>query len=553
MNCIYGILVINWFLPTLGGGIPVGTLWFGGKIRTLYQEDEICEAVFVENGVIIDVGKENQLRTKYAGKITDFEDVMGAVMYPGFVDSHLHMIGHGEKLLRLDLSEVNSIEKLKHILLNTMEKLSPDDWLIGEGFNENLFPSKKIPDRFVLDEISQEQPIVLSRVCRHALVTNTMGLQLAGITEQTNEPPGGVIVKDEAGVPTGYLLDQAQELVKEVMPTKSLNYIKRAMEASLKDLYRHGFVGAHTEDLNYYGDPIGTLRTFYDVIDGKRNKFRANLLIHHEVTDQIMALDERDHSFIELGSVKIFADGALGGRTALLSEPYSDDKSTQGVAIHTPDELSEIVKGARELEMPVAIHVIGDLALEYALNAIEKYPVPDGKRDRLIHLQVTREDLIQRMKKLPLILDIQPRFVATDFPWVEERLGQERIPYSFAWRRLLQEGLLCAGGSDAPIEPVNPILGIHAAVTRRKPNDENHEGYIPTEKLSLFEALRLFTVGSAEAINKEAERGMIRKGYVADFTILSKDLFDLSPDEWLNVEVEKTIVDNSVMYDRKML
>ncbi|MBU9714659.1 amidohydrolase [Evansella tamaricis] len=531
----------------------MGTLWFGGKIRTLYQEDEICEAVFVENGVIIDVGKENQLRTKYAGKITDFEDVMGAVMYPGFVDSHLHMIGHGEKLLRLDLSEVNSIEKLKHILLNTMEKLSPDDWLIGEGFNENLFPSKKIPDRFVLDEISQEQPIVLSRVCRHALVTNTMGLQLAGITEQTNEPPGGVIVKDEAGVPTGYLLDQAQELVKEVMPTKSLNYIKRAMEASLKDLYRHGFVGAHTEDLNYYGDPIGTLRTFYDVIDGKRNKFRANLLIHHEVTDQIMALDERDHSFIELGSVKIFADGALGGRTALLSEPYSDDKSTQGVAIHTPDELSEIVKGARELEMPVAIHVIGDLALEYALNAIEKYPVPDGKRDRLIHLQVTREDLIQRMKKLPLILDIQPRFVATDFPWVEERLGQERIPYSFAWRRLLQEGLLCAGGSDAPIEPVNPILGIHAAVTRRKPNDENHEGYIPTEKLSLFEALRLFTVGSAEAINKEAERGMIRKGYVADFTILSKDLFDLSPDEWLNVEVEKTIVDNSVMYDRKML
>ncbi|MDG5787009.1 amidohydrolase [Evansella sp. AB-P1] len=529
----------------------MGTLWFGGKIRTLQHKKDIKEAVFVQDGIIKGVGEKSDLENQFKNSILEYKDLNDAVMYPGFVDSHLHMLGHGEKLLRLDLSHVESIDQLKAVLKKASTNLSQNDWLIGEGFNENLYPDQRIPDRLLLDEVTTEHPIVLTRVCRHALVTNSFGLQLANVDAETLNPSGGVIVKDSFGVPTGYLLDQAQELVKGILPKHDYSYLMRALKTSLHDLWRHGFVGGHTEDLNYYGDPVSTLQTFYDVIDGEKVKFRADLLIHHEVAPEIIVENNKckNNPFINLNSIKIFADGALGGRTALLKEPYWDDPSTNGVAIHSYETLLKIVENARKLNMPVAIHVIGDLALEYALDALEKFPVQSGKRDRLIHLQVTSVELIKRLKRLPVVLDIQPRFVASDFPWVEERLGKERTKHSFAWKTLTDAGLICAGGSDAPIEPIDPMLGLHAAVTRRKPK-ENHEGYNPSEKLSLFQALRLFTEGSAMAICKERERGLIKEGYCADFTILDKDLFELSPDEWLNVNVVMTVVDNTVMFKR---
>ncbi|MCD8508684.1 MAG: amidohydrolase [Bacillus sp. (in: Bacteria)] len=528
----------------------MGTLWYGGKVRTLVEEKDIQQAVYVRDGVIQEVGPKEELVNKFNEEITDWQDLKGAVMYPGFVDSHLHMVGHGEKLLRLDISSVTSIEELKEILKERVKVLPLGTWVIGEGFNENLFPDKRIPDRYVLDEISTVHPISLSRVCRHALVVNTYGLNLAKIDAYKGDPQGGIIVRNENGNPTGYLLDQAQEYIKEIMPPIDRCYIQKAMQRSLDDLLSKGFVGAHTEDLNYYGDPIGTLTAFYELIDGKSVKFRTELLIHHEVADIIMNYQagRENHSYVELNTIKIFADGALGGRTALLSEPYSDDPSTCGVAIHSLDELKEIVFAARKQGMPVAIHVIGDLALQYAVEAIEDYPAPENKRDRLIHLQVTRKDLLERLKKLPVVLDIQPRFVASDFPWVMDRLGEKRMDYAFSWKKLLNKGLMCAGGSDAPIEPVDPLLGIHAAVTRRKPF-ETHVGYLPEEKLTLYEALQLFTIGSAKAVGKESNMGLIKKGYKADFTILSDDLFDLSPDDWLRVKVAKTVVDNTVMFD----
>ncbi|SES35571.1 amidohydrolase [Salipaludibacillus aurantiacus] len=529
----------------------MGTLWHGGKIRTLRRKDETCEALYVENGVITDIGSSDELRRLYENHISEEINLEGAVMYPGFVDSHLHMIGHGEKILKLDVSEVTSLAELKLVLTKAASSLPEGEWLLAEGFNENLYEYNTVPDRFVLDEVSTKHPIMVTRVCRHAIVTNSYGLNLAGVTADSIDPPGGLIEKDESGIPTGYLHDQAQELVREHIPEKGFDYIEKALITSLNDLYAKGYTGAHTEDLNYYGNAKKTLQTFKKVIDGSVRKFRANLLVHHEAAPQILDMrKEIENEFLELGSVKIFADGALGGRTALLSEPYTDAADTQGVAIHTPGQLEGLIKEARAYGMPVAIHVIGDLALEYAISAIEEHPVSLGKRDRLIHLQVTRKDLIERLKKLPVVLDIQPRFVASDFPWVESRLGEKRLSCSFAWRTLIESGLVCAGGSDAPIEPIDPMLGIHAAVTRRKPG-EKHEGYNAKEKLSLYETLQLFTSGSAKAISKENDRGVIAPGFKADFTVLDADLFELQPDDWLNVKVVKTVVDNTIMYDEK--
>jgi predicted amidohydrolase YtcJ len=529
----------------------MGTLWYNGTFFTMREVNESVSAVYVENGFIRGLGDQEELKRQFSNSIEESHNLQGAFVYPGFVDSHLHIIGHGEKLIRLDLSEVYSAEDMKKKIEEKYSISKEEEWVFGEGWNENNFSDRKIFHKQELDDISPDKPMFLTRICRHAALVNSKALELAGITSETEDPKGGVIVRDKTGEPTGYLLDTATELVKEVIPNVTDEYVEQALRVAVDDMLCVGLVGGHTEDLHYYGGFKKTFDQFTRVIDGKKIKFRAHLLVHHEAIQEMEkeGFDKGEVTpFIELGAVKIFADGALGGRTAFLRKPYTDDPSTLGVAIHTEESLKSIVVEARKKNRPVAIHTIGDGAIEMALTVLEQCPLKEG-RDRLIHVQVVDEPLIERMKKLPLILDLQPRFVASDFPWVMERLGVERIKHSFAWKTLIDHGLHCAGGSDAPIEPVDPLLGIHAAVTRRKVG-EIHEGYVAEQKLTPFEAVQLFTSGSAYAIERERERGYIAEGYVADFTILDQNLFSIQPEEILSTSVVMTVVDNSVMYER---
>jgi predicted amidohydrolase YtcJ len=465
----------------------------------------------------------------------------------------MHLIGHGEKLLRLDLSNFTSASEMKNALIEKVKETAVGEWIFGEGWNENNFIDRKIFHRWELDEITSSHPMILSRVCRHAVLVNSQALKLAGITKDTENPPGGVIVKDENGEPTGYLLDQAQELVKLVIPNATEEYLYSALKMSIQDCLSRGLVGSHSEDLSYYGSFTKTYSAFINLIERDNLKYRAHLLVHHEVVDDMHKEGHKykaSTEFVTLGAMKIFADGALGGRTALLSHPYNDAPEISGVEIHSKEQLEGLVKKARDHGMSVAVHTIGDLAFEYMLDAIELYPAPTGEKDRLIHAQILTYDLIERAKKLPLILDIQPRFVATDFPWIIERLGEERLKYSYAWKTLLDEGLICAGGSDAPIEPVDPLLGIHAAVARQTPNDPEQTVYQPDQRLTMFEAIGLFTKGSAQAIGMEDKQGIIEEGYYADFTVLDKDLFAISTKEIIETNVEMTVVSGRVMYQR---
>lgn len=527
----------------------MGEIWFGGTIYTLQEKGQTVEAVYTEDGVVKELGAQKELFHKYgSAKKMNLE---GAVMYPGFTDSHMHLIGHGEKLLRLDLSDLNSAQEMKRKLLEKVADTAHGDWIFGEGWNENNFIDRKIFHRAELDEITSSHPMILSRVCRHAVLVNSVALELAGITKDTENPPGGVIVKDEQGEPTGYLLDQAQELVKAIIPKATEEYLYTALKTSIQDCLRLGLVGSHSEDLSYYGSFQKTYGAFVNLIERDDCKYRAHLLVHHEVVDDMHAEGHRyknSTGFVTLGAMKIFADGALGGRTALLSRPYNDAPETSGVEIHSKEQLESLVRKARGYGMPIAVHTIGDLAFQNMLDVIELYPAPKGEKDRIIHAQILTEELIHRAKRLPIILDIQPRFVATDFPWIIERLGEERLNYCYAWKTLLDEGFICAGGSDAPIEPVDPLLGIHAAVTRQIPSDPEQTIYQPEQRLSMYEAIQLFTKGSAQAIGEEDKQGLIKEGYFADFTILDKDLFLIAPQEILETKVRMTVVDGTVMY-----
>ncbi|ANU10711.1 hypothetical protein A1A1_09596 [Planococcus antarcticus DSM 14505] len=518
-------------------------LWYGGTIYTMEAEGATMEAVLVSDDYIDKIGTYEELK-QFADKEINLQ---GASMYPGLVDSHMHMIGHGEKLMRVDLSKIESSEEMREQLVESTKELNKGEWFIGEGWNENNFADRKIFHRHELDEISLS-PMLLKRVCRHAILANSSALALAGITKDSPDPEGGVIVRDADGEPTGYLLDAAQDLVANQVPEVSVEYLTRALQKSVDHLLSLGLTGAHTEDMGYYGHYSRPLQAFKNVI-GEQLKFRSHLLRAHSAFEEMVEKASYAEPFVDPGPMKIFADGSIGGRTALLSKPYNDDPSTIGVAIQSDEEFKRLVSIARKHGEAVAIHVIGDLGLEMALDAIEAHPVPSNKRDRLIHAMVVREDLVERMQKIDVALDLQPSFVTSDFPWVVERLGESRLEWAYTWKKLLNHGLICAGGSDAPIEEADPRLGIYAAVTRRKPY-ETHEGYQPEEKLSRFEAIQLYTSGSAAAIGKEAERGVIRQGFDADFTIFDRDLFSGNEEQILEAQPVMTVVAGEIMYQR---
>ncbi|MBM7692901.1 putative amidohydrolase YtcJ [Peribacillus deserti] len=527
------------------------TLWHGGTIYTMRKENEKAEAVLTDGKKVFDTGNLEVLLSKYGDSIERKINLQGKTMFPGLVDSHMHLIGHGEKLMRLNLSGMKSKEDVLNSLKQQCSQFSDNEWIIAEGWNENEWNAPELILADDLDRIAPNHPVLIKRVCRHAIVVNSKAMDMLNLSEDMAEPAGGVIGRYRNGRLNGLFKDTAQDFVLKAMPPVSEEYLRKSMTMAIQDCHRLGLTGVHTEDLNYYSGFEPTYNTFLRVIEKDGLALKAHLLVHHEVVDE---MQERGYRFktaeglVEFGPMKIFADGSLGGRTALLAHPYQDDPSTNGVAIHTPERLMELVKKAREYEMPVAVHAIGDLAFEYLLDAIEEHPPKEPQRDRLIHAQILRKELIDRAKKLPVVLDIQPVFVTSDFPWVIDRVGSDHMKYNYAWKTLLEEGLKCAGGSDAPIEELNPLLGIYAAVYRTKLNGDPAV-YGEQERLSMYEAISLFTKGSAFAINSEYERGMIQRGFYADFTVFDKDPFTVTPEALLHTRAVMTVINGEIVYE----
>ncbi|WP_050183174.1 amidohydrolase [Domibacillus robiginosus] len=523
-------------------------LWHGGTIYTMERESETVEAVLVEDGYILATGPVDELSEKAEEGV----NLQGAVMYPGFVDSHLHMIFQGETFVRLDLSAASSAEEMLEMVEEAAKSTPAEKWLFGEGWDENTFSDPRIPTMEELDAIRTE-PILLTRVCHHVALGNRNALLAGSIKEESESPAGGEIGRDKEGRLTGLLYDKAIDPVAAAIPRKGdayLDYLTDVLNQAVDQMLSYGLTGGHTEDMHYFGEFTNPLTAFQRVI-GEKHHFRVNLLRHHAVFKEMMeAKTAFDEPFIEPGAMKIFADGALGGSTAALSVPYADQPDSKGLLIHTDEQLEQLIQLARQYNEAVAVHIIGDEAAEQVLHFLEKYPAPMEKRDRLIHGCVLREDLIERMAALPVVVDVQPAFVPSDFPWVMDRLGKERLDYAYPWKTLLDRGIMCAAGTDAPVENISPLASIYAAVERKKPG-ETHEGYRPEQKLSRFEAIRMYTLGSAQAIGKEHERGLIKVGYVADFSIFDRDLFAGTSEEMLAAKAIKTVVAGKVAYDRR--
>lgn len=526
------------------------TIFTNGNIYTLDPNHPLVEAVVVENGRILDVGTEHEMKVQWGRADSKIVDLQGKTVTPGLIDSHLHLSGVAFNFLDLDLTGVKSKTEMLHKIKEKSSKTAPGQWLIGMGWDENLFTEGTIPTIEELDQVAPHCPIYLKRICHHAFLVNSKALETIHYHPSVDVPKGGTIVHDpQTNRPTGLLLESASQIVTKHIPERTYEELKSGLKQAMRYAVRKGLTSVHTNDPVYLGGLDQTYKLFDELINQEQVGLRCNLLIDYPFLRQ---LKERGmyagfgNEKLQIGAMKIFADGAFGRRTALLSEPYYDAPSQFGEAMQDREVLVKMVKEARDLSMPIAVHTIGDQALEIVLDILDQFPKVEY-RDRIIHASLVREDLIQRLADPSRIADIQPRFVVGDYPWVLERIGEKRESYLYAWKKLLENGVLCAGGSDAPVEPVAPLLGIHAAVTRKVPG-QTHEGWNGQEKLSMLDAVKLFTIGGAYATNEEAVKGTISRGKLADMTVYSKNLFAMEDlDELLDTTIEMTII-NGVIY-----
>lgn len=477
---------------------------------------------------------------------TSIQHLQGNVMYPGFVDSHLHIIGYGEKLKHIDVSNVRSKDELLTIIHERMMEVPANEWVIAIGLNETQFIDPIFPTLAELDALG-EAHLIIKRSCHHLILANSKALAFAGITKDTRSPKGGVIDKVD-GQLTGVLKDAALYMIVNHMPHITSEYIEDALEKAVISLQSYGLVGAHSEDLSYYGPPLQPIHAFRKFIEAKRS-FKVHLLQHHTVFEEVAKMKEVSSPYLEFGAMKIFIDGAFGGRTAALREPYCDVPSNCGMLVHSTEQLVEYVKLARQFGQTVAVHAIGDLAIETILQVFAAHPPREGQLDRVIHCSLVDEGILEKLAALPIAVDMQPQFVQGEYEAELARLGEERAKGLHPLKSLLDRGLVVAGGSDAPIEVPNPLYGIYAAVTRRN-FGELHNGYGPEEKISRFEAVSLYTIGAAQIIAQDHARGKIEKGYTADFTILEEDLFTIAIENIPQVKVAYTVVDGRIFYDK---
>ncbi|MDH4616629.1 amidohydrolase [Brevibacillus sp. AY1] len=528
------------------------TIFTNGRIYTGDPQHLFVQALVVRDGLVHDLGSGADMLSQW-GTGAQVIDLQGHTATPGLIDSHLHLGWQGLTFMQLNLSKATSKDEMLMLIKQRAEETGPEEWMEGFGWDENLFVNGGgIPTIEELDRVAPHCPIMLSRICGHANLVNSKALERIGYHPEMAVPAGGVVVCDpDTGRPTGMLLETASNLVKPHIPKPSYDQLKTSLRNSIQYALQHGLTGAHTEDLRELGGLAQTYRLYDELINQEELALRCNLLVYyphmHELREQQMYAGY-GNSHVQIGAVKIFADGALGRRTAYLSAPYADDPTTSGYPVHEQEELTELVRQARALSMPIAVHTIGDKALEMVLDSLDQF-APAAYRDRLIHTQIVRPDLLERLQHPNRIADIQPRFLAGDFPWVIDRVGEERIAFSYIWKTMIHKGIICAGGSDTPVEPIDPLLGIHAAVTRKAPG-ETHGGYMPEEKLTMQEAISLFTTSGAKVTHEDHLKGTLSRGKFADMTVYSNDLFAMDPDELLSTKIVMTVIGGKVCYTR---
>ncbi len=522
-------------------------IFINGKIWTVDKAKPRAQAVAVIGDKIVAVGSNSEIK-KYAGKNTKVIDLKGRLMLPGFIDDHTHFVSGGFQLMSVDLRDAKTPEEFARRIKEYAEKY-PNKWITGGDWDHELWGGE-LPRKEWIDKYTQNVPVFVTRYDGHMGLANSLALKLAGITRETPDPPGGLIVRDENGEPTGILKDEAMSLVYKVIPEPTLEERIEAIKLALEEAKKLGLTGIHD---------IGTtedLRAYQELYKRGELTIRVYLRLPISQWESLAKLGIEvpfGNDYIRIGSLKAFADGSLGSMTALFFEPYDENPNTRGLAtdIVIDGRLEKWAIEADKAKLQLSIHAIGDSANSLVLSLFEKIVQNNpswDRRFRIEHAQHIHPKDFVRFKKLNVIASMQPYHAIDDGRWAEKRIGKERCKSSYAFRTFLDNGVKLCFGSDWNVAPLSPILGIYAAVTRQTLDGKHPEGWFPEQKISVAEAIECYTINNAYAEFAENEKGSITPGKFADLAVLSDDIFTISPEKIKDVKVLMTVLGGKVVY-----
>lgn len=564
-------IFVWWWIPH-----PADAIYVNGRLITMDGSMPEAEALAIRGDRIVGVGSVSEIRRRFEAPLE--VDLLGKTVLPGLIDAHAHFVSLGIARLTVDLVGSASEREAAERVAERARRSPPGQWIRGRGWNQNLWPSKRFPDRRALDRVAPDHPVILSRIDGHALWVNTAVLKIAGITRATVDPPGGRIVRDERGDPTGVLVDNAELLVAPYVPAPTASELEEAMLLAQEECLSLGLTGVHD-----MGVDTADLAAYRRLIDSDRLRVRIYAAIGGpgptwERAKKEGAIIGYGGDRLTVRAIKLYADGALGSRGAALIEPYGDDPSNRGLTVTGQDELSASVADAVKHGFQVCTHAIGDRANSIVLDVYEQAITASGLqglRLRVEHAQVLHPDDIGRFARLGILPSMQPTHCTSDMYWAEARLGPERIKGAYAWRSLLATGVVIPCGSDFPVERPGPLLGVFAAITRRdasgRPRSaadlrgETFElspagvvdstafegGWYVRERMTLDEVLKGYTIWAATAAFEESLKGSLTVGKLADFVVLSERPDAQSPERILTTTIEATYIGGRKAYERK--
>jgi predicted amidohydrolase YtcJ len=549
--CILTLIVISPCLVASGVFAEACTadlLIINAKVHTVDVARPSADAVAICGDRIARVGTNDEVR-RLAGEHTRTIDAQGRLLVPGFNDAHVHFVSGAEELLGIDLRPASDEQDFARRLGSYAARLPKGRWIQGGYWDHEAWPSKTLPTHALLDRVTPDHPVFVQRLDGHMGVANALAMKLAGISRDTKAPDGGTIVRDAAGEPTGIFKDNAMDLVTRAIPPATLDETIDKARAALKHAASLGVTTV--QDMTASGTE---LRAYHVLRASGELTARIYSIQNHGIeglAEAGIATGFGD-DWIRIGGQKLFADGSMGSGTAAFFEPYTDDPSTSGLLIHSPEALEKAIFAADAAGFQVIVHAIGDRANAMVLDAFEKLQRERGPRDRrarIEHAQVVRDSDKRRFKSLGVIASIQPSHCIDDMRWAEARIGKDRIRMAYDFKSFADAGARIAFGTDWYVEPLDPMLGLYAAVTRQYRDGTPPGGWFPEERITMAEAIEYYTLGSAYAEFADTRKGSITEGKLADLVLLSKDLFSIPPREILDTKPVLTIVGGRIVYE----
>lgn len=531
---------------------PADLIVTNARIYTVDDGHPFVSALAVRDGKVAFIGSVREA-SLLRGPNTHVIDATGRTVIPGMVDAHAHLFGLGEFLRSIDLTDTRSYDEIVSRVGARVKQATAGRWVIGRGWDQNKWGNTRFPTHEALSSVSPNNPVVLERIDGHALLANAAAMRAAGVTAATKDPAGGRIEREANGAPTGVFVDNAMEIIDRIIPPMSHDEMTSTALAAVKESNRWGLTGLH--------DP-GEPRAVLDVFEELAKAGTFTLRVYAMISDDSAAIEHYFQrgpqnalydSHLWIRAIKLYADGALGSRGAALLDPYTDDPKNSGLLKSTREHLRDVSTRALQHGFQVATHAIGDRGNRIALDAYEAalkaVPTVDH-RFRIEHVQVLDHADIPRFAQLGVIPSMQAVHQTSDMYWAANRLGYARTFGAYAWRSLLNTGVIIPNGSDFPVERVNPLFSFHAAVSRQDDNNWPPGGWFPEQKMTREEALKAMTIWPAYAAFQEQAMGSLAVGKLADFVILDRDIMTIPDSEILGTNVLATYIGGRVVFER---